>query len=307
MVVAVSAYCLWMRLTALPADTHPFYIHARLETIAHRGGSAVFPENSLKALQFSAELGVDILEMDVRMTRDGHLVLFHDENLERTTNCKGKLSELLLTDIKKCDNAFWFSPIKRFSNTKEKTASKGSNSPTEVFPLRGLNIQIPTLEEVFETFPRNRMIIEIKPTDLQIVKRFCDFVVRFNKQEQILVGSFHHDVLKAFRLQCPKVATSASFKEALQFFILSKLSLSTLYTPPYTALQLPPTLELSRRSIFPDLSVTTPTLIRDAHKRNLIVHVWTVNEPRKMLDLQEIGVDGIMTDYPQKLKQNLVK
>ncbi len=249
----------------------------------------------------------DILEMDIRMSQDEHLVLFHDEDLARTTNCQGKVVEKPLADLKQCDNAFWFSPSKDHSNTRDKSDYEDSISINKIFPLRNQGIQIPTLKEVFDFFPSKRMIIEIKPDNLLVISLFCNLIAQHKKQEQILVGSFHQEIVDAFRLQCPAVATSATPKESLQFFILSKLNLSELYTPQSSALQLPTILKLSRRTVLPDLTVVTPSLVSDAHERNLVVQVWTINDKQEMDYLTNIGIDGIMTDYPDQLLQVLKK
>jgi glycerophosphoryl diester phosphodiesterase len=116
---------------------------------------------------------------------------------------------------------------------------------------------------------------------------------RQDRVERVLVASVHADVLKTFREACPGVATSAGLTEALRFYLLNRIGLATLYTPQMQALQVPIT--------FKGLRIVSQRFVDAAHARNLTVAVWTINAEDTMRRLLAFGVDGIMTDYPDRL------
>ena len=111
--------------------------------------------------------------------------------------------------------------------------------------------------------------------------------------EKVIVGSFRQDVMNEFRRACPEIATSATPSEVTEFLALSKTGLSESYSPPMQALQVPEGLG--------NLSVITEDFVKNAHRKNLQIHVWTINNPADMQRLINLGVDGIMTDYPDRL------
>ena len=111
--------------------------------------------------------------------------------------------------------------------------------------------------------------------------------------DKVIVGSFRQNVIDEFRAACPEVATSASPSEVTKFLTLSKTGISESYSPPMQALQIPENLGA--------LSIVTKDFVENAHRKNLKVHVWTINETADMQRLSEVGVDGIMTDYPDRL------
>ena len=108
-----------------------------------------------------------------------------------------------------------------------------------------------------------------------------------------MVACFDAGVLKQFRRQCPRVATSAGFSEVAAFFTLQRLRLQSIYSPPAVALQVPEN--------YDGTTVVNRQFLRAAHERNMSVHVWTVNDADQMRRLIDMGVDGIMTDFPQVL------
>jgi glycerophosphoryl diester phosphodiesterase len=244
--------------------------------IAHRGGGGLWPENTLYAFEHAAASGVDVIETDVHATADGELVIFHDDNLERTTNGAGRVSALTLAELKRLDAGYRFS-------------TDGGRS----FPLRGSGVNIPTLREVFAALPRMRFNIEPKQSVPPITAPLCRLIREYGMTEKVLVASFSGAVLGEFRRECPEVATSAATGEVANFLALQRAGLAASYSPAMQALQVP-----ERAGGF---SVLTRDFVEAAHGRGLRVHVWTVNDEGDMRRLFEMGVDGIMTDYPDRL------
>jgi len=247
--------------------------------IAHRGGAGLWPENTMQAFTGSRDLGVDVLEMDVQTTADNILVVMHDSTLERTTDGSGPVNRLTLAQLKKLDAAFHWS------------ADGG-----RTFPLRGRGVTVPTLEEVFKAFPNMRFNIEPKQVQPSIVKPLCRMIRESGLQKKVMVGSFSQQVLDEFRAECAEVSTSASTAEVGNF--LSRMAAN----PPerarassqrMQALQVPEYM-LGRRAL-------TREFVEAAHTLKLEVHAWTINDEESMRRLIELGVDGIMTDYPDRL------
>jgi glycerophosphoryl diester phosphodiesterase len=189
---------------------------------AHRGGGGLFPENTLEAFKYSAQMGVDVLELDIHGTADGKLVVMHDSSVDRTTDGSGKVGEMTLEQLKKLDAGF------KFTNDGGKT-----------FPFRGKGITIPTLEEVFSALPAMTFNVEPKQQTPSITKPLCAILRERNVTGNVIVGSFRQEVLDEFRAECTEVATSASPSEVSKFLAMYKTGLGESYTPPMQALQVP--------------------------------------------------------------------
>ena len=260
------------------AADHPYFKREgrRPLVIAHRGGAGLWPENTLYAFGRAAVLGVDVIELDVRSTADGALVVFHDATVERTTDGRGAVGAFKLEALKRLDAAHRWSP-------------DGGKS----FPLRGSGVGVPTLEEVFAALPEMRFIIEPKRGTSPTAGALCRVVRARGMAEKVLVASFTQTVLEEFRRACPGVATSAGPGEVSKFLALSKAGLGTSYSPSMQALQVP--------EYAGGVRMITKDFVEAAHERNLEVHAWTVNDESRMSGLIELGVDGIMTDYPDRL------
>jgi glycerophosphoryl diester phosphodiesterase len=269
-----------LRLLAKPIPDHPYFIPDKFLVIAHRGGLSLGPENTIYTFRKAVKLGVDVLEMDVRSTRDGQLIILHDDTVTRTTNATGPVQTYTLVDLKKLDAAHRWSP---------------DNGQT--FPQRNKGVKIPTLPEVFKTFPQTKMNLEIKETRSSTIQSLCRLIRDYQMTNNVVVASFDSDSLKEFRRLCPQVATSAGASEARLFFGLQKAYLEGAYSPDAQVLQVPETLR--------DLRIVNKRFIDAAHARNMRVQVWSVNDVDAMQRLLHLGVDGIMTDYPQRLMELL--
>ena len=271
-----------LALLAKPGSNHSFYSEGppRPWVIAHQGGDGLWPSDTMFAFERAAEMGVDVLEMDMHSTSDGVLVLMHDSTVDRTTNGTGRINDMTLADLKALDAGYnW------------------SEDDGQTFPFRDMGITAPTVEEVFTTFPDYRLNIEIKQAEPSITEPFCQMIRDHQMENKVLVPSFSQEVVNEFRQVCPEVATSAGESEVITFFVLSKLFLENIYSPEATALQVP-------ESRF-GLTVLSKRLIDAAHKRNLQVHPWTIDDVEDMQRMLDMGVDGIITDRPDRMMELL--
>ena len=274
-VLVVVIYAI-LAIRSEPVSPHPFSAADEVLVMAHRGGQGLWPENTLFAFERAAELGADVLDMDLHSTADGVLVAIHDKTVDRTTNGSGEVGELTLAQLKVLDaGSRW-------------TADRGAS-----FPFRGKGITVPALEEVFRAFPQMRMSMEIKQEEPSIAAPLCAMVRTFGLSDQVLVSSFSAEVLEVFRAACPEVATSAAASEALLFWGMSRLFLDAAYQPGAQVLQVPE--HLGR------LDVVDNRFISMARGHNIEVYVWTVDEIDDMQRLLELGVDGVITSYPDRL------
>lgn len=271
-------YVVLSRTKGVPAAVHKYFANdaGRPLVIAHRGGAGLWPENTLYAFERAAALGVDVIETDVHATSDGELVVFHDDNVNRTTDGAGPVGALTLAELKRLDAAYRFS-------------TDGGKS----FPLRGQGVTVPTLREVFEALPRMRFNIEPKRGSPPLSAPLCRLIRERGMTDRVLVASFTGSTLAEFRRECPEVATSASTGEVASFLSLQETGLASSYSPAMQALQVP-----ERAGV---LRLLTRDFVGAAHGRNLRVHAWTINDEGDMRRLVELGVDGVMTDYPDRL------
>jgi glycerophosphoryl diester phosphodiesterase len=275
---AAGLYAYLAMRTGKPAEVRAMFARSLPKPLvfAHRGGGGLYPENTLDAFRYSAEIGVDVLELDVHRTADGALVVIHDSTVDRTTDGVGKISELTLAEVRNLDAAYRF-----------------STDGGQTFPLRGKGIRIPTLQEVFDAFPAKKFNVEPKAADPGIVATLCGELRKREKTERVIVGSFRQAAIDEFRSACPEVATSATPSEVTEFLTLYKLGIGDTYSPPMQVLQIPEKVG--------SLQIVSPDFIETARRLNLQIHVWTINRPEDMQRLIDAGVDGIMTDYPDKL------
>lgn len=245
------------------------------EVYAHRGGGLLWPGNTTLAFDEALRVGADVLEMDVRATRDGVLVLMHNPTVDETTDGSGPVSDYTYQKLQMLDAGYRWGPDK--------------------FPYRGKGIRIPTLEEVFLMYRDRsvRMNIEIKQIMPSIIDRFCGLVRKYDMADKVLIASFSTSVLRQVRAQLPQAATSAGTWELFVFYLLHRLNLTDRYHLPVQALQF-----WSNVGPFP---IITESLVSAAHRYRLEIHGWTVNRQEEMRRLIRLGVDGIITDDPKLL------
>lgn len=254
---------------------HVFFDAPEPWAIAHQGGRGLWPENTLYAFDHAKELGVDVLEMDLRATVDGEIVVMHDASVDRTTDGSGRVDQMTLAEVQALDAGYRF-----------------TDAPDQ-FRHRGQGLTVPTLEDVLTRFPDARMILEMKEFTPELATKFCASIKKRRATDRVLVASFGHDAMQTFRNECPNVATSATLREGLLLYQLNRMQLASLYRSPAVALQIPEALGERR--------VLDPRLLTLAAAFNVKVQVWTVNDEEDMKRLLGMGVHGIMTDYPDRL------
>jgi glycerophosphoryl diester phosphodiesterase len=242
---------------------------------AHRGASALAPENTIESFRMARSAGAPYLELDVHLSSDGQVVVVHDNSVSRTTGRRGRVERMSLPEIRRLDAGHEF------------TLDRGRS-----FPFRGKGLRIPTLEEVLQEFPEARITIEIKKTRKGIGAAVLDVIRRGHAAERVLVASHEHPHLQEFRSLDGGVPTSFSKTEVREFLGRVRSGDTNGYRPPGNALQVPEYFGLRR--------VTSVAFIEAAHRLGLEVHVWTINEPVHMKRLLRWGVDGIMTDDPAR-------
>jgi glycerophosphoryl diester phosphodiesterase len=251
--------------------------------LAHRGASDMAPENTIEAFRLAVEAGAGGLELDVHMTRDGHIVVIHDATVNRTTSGSGAVSEMTLHELRKLDAGHNFRP---------------DGGPTR--PYRGRGVRVPTLGEVLEEFPGVAVNIDIKAGTPGIEETVFGVLREANALRRAIVVSTPHATVKRFRkVSGGHVSTGGSKWEIGIFYLLSRLRLERLVRPAYDALQVP----LRHRGIL----VVTPRFVRAAHARGVRVDAWTINQADEMRRLLDLGVDVIMTDRPGTLAEVLNK
>lgn len=283
LVAAAAAIYLWLALSdGAPAAGRDFFKmgEGRTLVIAHRGGAGLWPENTLRAFDGAVALGADVLETDVRSTSDGALVLIHDAAVDRTTDGRGPVGAMKLAELKRLDAGFRW------------TADGG-----RTFPFRGQGLTVPTLEEALEKFPGVRFNIEPKQESPTLVAPLCRLLRERGATTRVVVASFRLSTIEEFRRECPEVATAASPSEATDFLARYKTGVADSMSPPMQALQVP------EHGL--GMTVLTRGFVEAAHRRNLAVHAWTVNDEEAMRRIIATGVDGVMTDYPDRLLEVL--
>ncbi|MCB8989006.1 MAG: glycerophosphodiester phosphodiesterase [Ardenticatenaceae bacterium] len=281
LVIAGCVY-LFFVIRARPVADHPFFAgQSGPMVIAHQGGEELRPSNTMIAFQHAVDLGVDVLEMDIHMTQDGVIVVMHDATVDRTTDGSGAIQEMTFAEIETLDAGYYW------------TDDDGAT-----YPYRGQGIRVPALAEVLQAFPDMPFNIEIKQAEPSIVVPFCDLLREYGMAEQVLVPSFDAETIAAMRATCPEVATSLVRPEVTQFWILNVLGLSAAFRAPGEAIQVP---ERSTLPVLGEVQVVTERFVRNAHRHHVAVHVWTIDETDDMARLLDLGVDGLITDRPDRM------
>lgn len=269
--------------------------------MSHQGGEIEAPSDTLFALKTSIEKGADMLELDVHLSKDGQIVVIHDETVDRTTNGTGSVEDLTLAQIKTLDAAHWFVP-------DVGTAPPGR--PVEDYTLRGIatgaveppegydanDFTIPSLEEVLKAFPDVPINIELKPTTRQtgaIEQAAADLLARYDRTDDVIVVSFNDASTLLFKALAPDVHTATGTAQAALFWGSHNGPLPGAPNPLNVALQVPMAL---------GVPVMSKDFVDNAHANDLAVHVWTINDEATMRQLIAWGVDGIMTDRPTLLE-----
>ena len=259
-----------------------FFSGPRPRLFAHRGASGEAPENTLAAFQQAAALGVVYMELDVHLSRDGHVVVIHDETLERTTNGHGLVREHSLAELQGLDAGYYFTP-----------------DGGQTFPFRGQGVTVSPLAEVLRRFPHVRFTVEIKQQEPPIEEQVIAVVRECGMADALVLASQHDAVVARVRSRAPDIATNCATGEVLVFMQQVFTQQLVDYRPPGSAFQIPPEYE--------GTALVTPQTVTAIHDLGAEVHVWTINDRQEMERLFELGVDGIMSDFPGRLLEEAHK
>jgi glycerophosphoryl diester phosphodiesterase len=250
--------------TAPPAADDAWRGKYPIIVTAHRGFSGEYPENTLASFRAAIAAGADMVELDVHLTRDSELVVIHDDTLERTTDGKGNVADKTLAELKALDAGFRFN-------------------------LRFAGERIPTLTEVLDlTRGRIRVNIELKKgknfpyTMEELADRTLAAVEKAKMTDQVLFSSFDPTAVDRIRETAPQ------------------LPIAVITQKPWTTPE-----EAGEGKLYPAINSSFKNLteknIRLAHAAGLQVHAWTVNAPADMEKVISLGVDGIITNHPDRL------
>jgi len=245
--------------------------------LAHRGSSLLAPENTNIAFDLALSHGSDVLEIDVRLSRDNEVIVTHDATVDRTSNGTGLVARLSLSELKALDAGF------RFVDLNNK-------------PYQGQGAQFITLNELFEHYPDTNINIDIKDNSEEAAKRVADILIKINEIHRVNVGSFHASVMHAFRRFAPMISTAATQKEVAKLYAqswFSKTHSVTKLTPSanpvaFNALQIPRN--------YRGIPLATKRFIAYTQSRQIPAMYWTINDPTVMKKLLGAGAAGIVTD-----------
>ena len=284
--------------------------------IAHGGGNKEFPDNTLEA--FYNAYSVDnrvMMETDVSITKDGVVILSHDTTLDRKTNVTGDIADWNYADLIDQKVDFGYTNPTKSGKLNGDRVKFTTQDGREVTPL---DVEYPegvkprddsvflatTLEELMVCFPDSRINVEIKQEGdlgLRCLEEVLHLLEIHDAWDRVVLASFHEEIYDEFqRLQVSgevpeNFMCSPAYDTATEFYILQLLVADVFFDDQMTVFQLP------MEEYGFDLA--TSGMVNAAHKHNMAVHYWTINDPEDMKHLIEIGADGIMTDYPHRLKE----
>jgi len=260
---------------------HPFFDLPGPIVLGHRGCAGEMPENTLAAFARGLATGAMVLETDVHLSRDGHPVLIHDHDVARVTEGSGLVRELSLRELAALDAGF------RFSLDDGRT-----------YPERARGHRIPTLASALGRLPAARFNLELKEDVPGLVSRVLEVIQVAGAALRTLVVAADDSLMQAVRVAVqeggPAVALGASAAEVAGFVRAAAggEGAATAHLP--MLLQIP--------ASFAGEPLVTPALVRYAHDHGVQIHVWTIDAPQEMRRLLELGVDGIVTNHPARLR-----
>ena len=242
--------------------------------VAHRGSSGRAPENTLHALRLAIdEDGAGGLELDLRRSADGAVVVLHDDTVDRTTDGTGRSDSLPLGALRELDAGARF----------------GAGE------FAGRSIRIPTLEEVLESFPRTWLSLDLKQGDPVTERATVELLLRFGRTGDVVLSAEDPRAATRIARLAPDIPRFVHRAGVRSFYFRHRLRLFAGWRAPGQSLQIP-----VRHGRF-DLS--SARLIRDAHARGMRVLYWTVNDLELARELFARGADGIITDWPSRMRE----
>ncbi len=240
--------------------------------VAHRGSSAIAPENTLASFRQAIADGADAIELDVHLTKDGEVVVIHDSTLNRTTNGRGRVRDYTLVELKRLDAGSWFH--KRFSSEK-----------------------IPALAEVFEEIgDRVEINIEIKTDDYNersvgMLEKCIELINKYQAANFVLISSFNYMILQHVKKLQPEIATGILFNP------LRNLRLSIHHLMEKTNAKL----------FICAKSYLKRSIVSNLHEKKIKVGTYTINDKAALIRVLKKSVDFIYSDNPVKISEIIVK
>lgn len=303
LLVLVAAACGPLDTYEPPPGPEPanVWMQRRPLNIAHAGGDLEAPHETMYAFRRAISVGADALEMDLRLSSDGEVMVVHDSTVNRTTNGTGPVRDFTAAQLQAFDNAYWFVP----------SCWSCHDRPVEEYALRGVrtgdvappagysadDFAIPTLAQVFEAFPERLLDLEIKdgPDAIATADGLAALIDDYDAADQVVVVSFDDDILDHFRTVAPDIDTSPGQETIITWFG------DRGPLPGETSLQVPPT--------YSGIDVVTQQFVDDAHANDLAVYVWFNGDSDDTTEsyeaLLDIGVDGFITGKPALLQETL--
>jgi len=242
----------------------------RVVAIAHRGGARLRPENTMAAFDHACALGVDGLECDVHLSRDGVPMVFHDLTLERTTNAAGPVAALDAAAFARLDAGYHF--------------ENGAG-----YPYRGKGLGVPALAELLDRHPDMPVVVEVKGDSVDVVPPIVRVINSARRPDRVFIGGFSHAVLQAFRAVAPSIPTGGSREEAEAAGRRVAAGLAPERTG-YALFQIP--------YFFRGQQVLTEPLARAVTRAGIQLQSWVIDTPEEMRMLMGWGVTGLISDRP---------
>ena len=240
--------------------------------IAHRGGMALYPENTLTGFHASVhKYKVDMLEMDLQLTKDDKVIVLHDDSLDRTTNGKGEVSRLSYKEISQFDGGF------RFKNDKGE------------FSFRDQGIKVPLFENILEEFPQMFLNIELKGYNLKLIQKAADLINKYNAGNRILIGAANFIQNMRIHQILSECGHYLSQPDIYLFVVIGSCGFGRKYWEKFHVAEVP--LHYHGLHVY-------PLLRQAAHKMGLPIIVWGANDLQGIEKLKADGIDGIITDRP---------
>jgi glycerophosphoryl diester phosphodiesterase len=289
---------------AAGAATNPWIEKTPLD-IAHQGGEDEFPSNTMYAFERSLQVGADMLELDVGVTKDGQVVVMHDTTVDRTTNGHGTVASFTLRQLRKLDAAYWFSGgSNAYRHDRARSAYRlrgvatGKRRPPKGFTAA--DFRVPTLKEVLKAFPHTPINVEIKGrTKAEALDEYltnADALARTLKgtpRRDLIVVSFKQEAVDRFHQLVPALPVAPGIGGAANWLLGGKSPGDGV-----VAFQLPITYKLGNQT----LQITTKDNVARAHSEGYAWHTWLSDDgesPKIWGSLLDMGVDGVMTAKPK--------
>ncbi len=298
-------------------ENNPFVVEkGELPLIAaHRGGGLNNPENTMLAFREAVNtIGIDIIESDLYLTKDGYLVYNHDSYIDETCNVNGDITIEEVEEL--CENEenrhyiedMTLAELEQYNFGYYFVDKSGKRIYKEETDIAGKGLQIATVDKLFEEFyetnPELMFIVEIKnggDAGYKACKILSDTLDKFPAyKDRIVIGTFHDEIETELKTKYNHLMRGAPTGTAAKFILTQFLGVNLFDNSNFACLQIPTSYDLGI-----ELHLNKKTIINRAHRRNIAVQYWTINDADEMRELIELGCDCIMTDDPILLKSVL--